>query len=254
VWKPDEVERGGDDSAKDEVDAELEEEVAGDALRGVAHGLRHESEIAIAGETDEAVAEILALEEHEESEDDSEEGCGERLDDAAELVETAGRAADFADLERMLGSRSDGFLCGLAGRLKSGGGGGVDNAEFVGDLFEFLLKAADGGVAGSVEGFELGGDVVAVGGKVVGDSNELGEKNPGGDEEERGKTEDDDEGCGGTREAEALLEKRDDGSEEESEEDGDAEGEEEDFGEKENSDSEYGNGDEPELRQKSCGW
>ena len=52
----DKVERDADEGAKDDVDGDLEEEVAGDATAGVAHGLGHAGEVAIAGETNEAVA------------------------------------------------------------------------------------------------------------------------------------------------------------------------------------------------------
>ena len=148
---------------------------------------------------------------------------------------------------------ADGLLRGLGGGLESSGGGGVDDAEFVGDLFEFVLKATDGGVAGAMECFELGGDVVALGGEVVGDSNELGEDGPGSNDEEQGEGKDDDE-CGrGARKSEAL-ELGNDGSEEECEEDGDSQGEEEDLSKIEDCDGEDGDGDEPELRQKTCSW
>ena len=65
---------------------------------------------------------------------------GEGFDDAAELIETSGGAADFADLERVFGSSADGLLRGFAGRLECGGGGGVDDAEFVADVLEFVLR------------------------------------------------------------------------------------------------------------------
>jgi len=149
--------------------------------------------------------------------------------------------------------RADGLLLNFFRALESGGGGGVDDAEFVRELFQFVLDVADGGVAGAVESVELEGDVVAISGEVVGDGDELGEKGPCGDEEERGESEDDDEGRGGTRQAEAFK-LSNDRSEKEGEEDGDAKGEQENFGEIEDGDGEYGDGEEPELRQKSCGW
>ena len=100
--KADEVEGRGDERAEGEIDRELEEKVARDTLRCVAHGLSHEGEVAVAGETDEAVAEVFSLQENEEREDNGEEGCGERFDDAAQLVETAGRVADFIELGELM--------------------------------------------------------------------------------------------------------------------------------------------------------
>jgi len=252
VGKPDEVERDADDGAVDDIDGDLKEEVAGDALRCVTHGLRHECEVAIARETDKAIAEVFALEENEKREDDGEEGSGERFEDAAELIETAGGAANFADLEGMFRRSADGLLRGFAGGLKGSGGGGVYDAELVADLFEFALQAADGGVAGAVECLELGGDVVAVDGEFVGDDDELGEEYPRGNEEECGECADDEQGRGRAWETEALEEGHDRG-EQEREENGDSKGQEKDFGEKEDGDGEYGNGDKPELRQKACG-
>ena len=116
MGESDEVERDADDGPEDDVDGDLEEEVAGDAAAGVAHGLGHAREVAIAGETDEAVAEVFALEEDEEGEDDGEQRGGEGLDDAAELIEASGGAADFADLDGVLGGGADG-VGGRPGRV-----------------------------------------------------------------------------------------------------------------------------------------
>lgn len=251
VGESDEVESDADDGAVGDVDGELEEEVAGDALGGVAHGLRHKGEVAVAGEADEAVAEIFALEEYEKREDDCKERRGEGFDDAAELVETACGAADFADLEGVFRAGADGLLGGLAGGLESRGSGGVHDAEFVADLFEFALEMSEGGVAGAVEGVELEGDVVAVCGEVVGDGDELGEDGPRGQDEKRGERKDDEQ-CGGRPRKTEALEKRDDRGENEGEEDGDSERKEKDFGEIEYGYGKYGNGDEPKLRQKTC--
>jgi len=153
--KSDEIERSCNEGAEGEVDAELEEEVTGDALRGVAHGLRHEGEGAIAGETDDPVAQIFALEEYEEGEDDGEEGSGEGFDDSAELVETASGAAYFADLEGVFRGGADGLFLNFFRRLQGGRRRGVNDAQFFRDLFEFALDTADRGVAGTVEGIEL---------------------------------------------------------------------------------------------------
>ena len=137
--------------------------------------------------------------------------------------------------------------------MESGSGGRVDDAEFVAELFDLVLEAANRGVAGTMEGFELGGDVVTVDGEVVGDGDKLGEKGPGSDEEERGEPEDDNERSGWARQAEAL-ELGDDGREQESEEDGNSKRKKKDLGEVKDGDGEYGDGEEPELRQKACGW
>ena len=151
VRKADEVEGGGDEGSEDEIDGNLEEEVARDAAAGVAHGLSHEGEVAVAGETDDTIAEIFTLKEHEEGEDYGEGGGGEGFDDAAELIETPGRATNFANLKWALGGGADGFLLQLFRGLEGGGGGGVDDAEFVAEFLEFTLRTADGGVVGSVE-------------------------------------------------------------------------------------------------------
>jgi hypothetical protein len=249
--KSNEVESGSNDGAEGEVNGELQEEVSRDALGGVAHCLRHEGEIAVSGEPDEAIAEVFTLEENEEGEDDGEECSGEGFDDAAELVETTGGAADFADLERMFRRRADGLLFCLVWRLESSSGGGIDDAEFITDFFEFVLEAADSRIAGAVKCFQLGSDVVAVGGEVVGDGDELSEDRPGSDQEESGETKNYDEGGGGARKAE-TFELSDNGSEKKCKENGDPEREEKNFSEKEDGDGEYGDGDEPELRQEAC--
>jgi hypothetical protein len=137
--------------------------------------------------------------------------------------------------------------------LESGSGCGVDDAELVGDFIKFVLETAYGGIAWAMEGFELCGDVVAIDREVVGDGDELGEESPGGDEEESRESEDDDEGCSGAWEAEAL-ELSDYGSEEEREKDCYSERKKEDLREVQDSDGEYGDGEEPEVRQKACGW
>jgi hypothetical protein len=75
----------------------------------------------------------------------------------------------------MFGRGANGLLRGLVGRLKGGCGGLVYDSELVADLFELALSTSKGGVAGSMEGIELGCDVVAVGGEVVGDRDKLRE-------------------------------------------------------------------------------
>jgi len=201
----------------------------------------------------EAVAEVFTLEEDEEGENDGEKGGGEGFDNAPELVETTGGTPDFTDLEGMLRRGANWLFLNFFRRLKGGRGGGIDDAELVREFFQFILDTTDGGVAGAMESFEFCGDVVAVDGEIVGDGDELGEDGPGRDEEERGESEDDDEGCGGTRETEAFK-LTDDGSEKECEKDGDPEREEKNLGEIQDSDGKYGDGEEPKLRQQACGW
>ena len=229
VRESDEVEGDAYEGAVGDVDGDLEEEIARDAAGGIAHGLGHEGEVAVAGETDEAVAEVFSLQEYEEGEDDGEEGGGEGFKDAAELIETAGGATDFADLQRVFGRGADGLLSGFAGRLESGGGSRVDDAEFIAEFLECALDAADGGVAGAMESVELLGDVVAIDGKFVGDGDELGKECPRGDEEERGEGKDNENGGGRTREPDAF-EESDDRGEEEGEKDCDSERQEQDLG------------------------
>jgi len=137
-------------------------------------------------------------------------------------------------------------------RLQSGGGGGVDDAEFLADLLDFALGTADGGVAGAMKGIELGRDVVAVNGQVVGDGDELAEECPGGDEKERGEGEDDEYSSDRSGEAKAFKQGHD-GRKQKREEDGKAERQKQDFGEIEDGNGKYGDGDEPELRQQTCG-
>ncbi len=248
--KSDEVERDADEGSVDDVDGDLEKEVAGDATAGVAHGLGHAGEVAVAGEMDEAVAEVFALEEDEECEDDGEERGGEGLDDTAELIEASGGAAYFADLDGAVGAGADGLGFGLGGGRD--GSGGVGDAEFVADSLDFVLRATVGGVAGAVEGLHFLGDVAAVGGQVVGDGDQLGEEGPGGNHQESGEGEDYAEGGDGTGEAKAF-EQGDDRGEKEGEEDGESQGEQEDFGEVQDGDGENRDGNEPELRQHACG-
>ena len=152
----------------------------------------------------------------------------------------------------MLWRGADGLLRGLAGGLERSSGSGVDDAKFVADFFDFALQSADGGVAGAVEGLELGGDVVAVDGEFVGNGDKLSEERPSGNEKQRGEGKDDEQGGRGTRKTK-TLEQGDDGGEEKCEQDGDSKRKEKDFGEVEDCDRKYSDGDEPELRQKACG-
>ena len=78
VGESDEVERYADDGSVDDIDGDLEEEIAGDAAAGVAHGLGEEGEVAVTGEMDKPVAKIFALKQDEESEHDGEQRSGER--------------------------------------------------------------------------------------------------------------------------------------------------------------------------------
>ena len=143
MGESDEVEGDADDGAVDDVDGDLEEEIAGDASAGIAHGLGHEGEVAVAGETDEAVAEVFALEEDEEGEDDGEERGGEGLEDAAELIEAAGGATDFADLEGVFGRGADGLLIGLAGGWRAAVAVELTMPSSSLSFLDFSLGAAD---------------------------------------------------------------------------------------------------------------
>lgn len=206
----------------------------------------------VAGETDETVAEVFTLEQDEEGEDDGEECSGKRFDNAAQLIETAGGAADFANLEGMLWTGADGFLSGLVWRLEGGGGGVVDDAELVADLLEFALGASEGGVAGAMKSVELGGNVVAVNGEVVGDGDELSEDRPSSDKEQGSKGDDDGESSEWARKTEALKESHN-GGQEERKEDGYAEREKENFGQIKDRNGKNDDGEQPELGQEACG-
>src|SRR6185437_691630 len=160
VRQADEVERDADDGAEGEVHGDLKQEISGDAASGVAHSLGHKGKIAIAGESDEAVAKVFSLEEDEERKDDGEQGGGSRLDDTAKLIEAPGRTVDFAYLNGMVGSRAEGAVVATIGRVNFGSG--VGDAEFVADIFELSLSAAEGGVARAVQRLHFLRDVVAV--------------------------------------------------------------------------------------------
>ena len=108
VGESDEVERCADDGSVDDIDGDLEEEIAGDAAAGVAHGLGEEREVAVTGEMDKPVAKIFALKEDKESEHDGEQRSGGGLDDASELIEASRGTANYANLDGMFGSGADG--------------------------------------------------------------------------------------------------------------------------------------------------
>ena len=250
VGESDEIERCADDGSVDNVNGDLEKEVPGDATAGVAHGLSEQRQIAVTRQMNEAVAEVFALKEDEESEDDGEKRGGSGLDDTAELIETSRGAADFTDLQGMIRTGTERLGCGFAGgRNRSGG---VSDTQFVADLLNLALRPAVGGVAGAVEGLHFLCDIPAVGGQIVGYGNQLGEQAPGSDAKEAGKDEDYGHRGDGARKTKAL-EHGDDGSEKKSEEDGESEGEQEDFAEIEDGDGEDRNRDEPELHEDACG-
>jgi hypothetical protein len=104
-----------------------------------------------------------------------------------------------------------------------------------------------------VQPVEFEGDVVAVSREVVGDGDELGKESPSGYKEERGESKNDNESSGWAREADTLK-PGDDGCEQKSEEDSNSKRKKKNLGEVKDGDSEYGDGQEPELRQKACGW
>jgi hypothetical protein len=186
------------------------------------------------------------LKEDEEGKDNGQQRGGEGFDDAAELIEASGGAADFTDLDGVVGGGADGTRIALAGGRQ--GASGVGDAELLADVLDLPLGTAVCGVAGAVEGAHFLRDVVAVSREIVGDSDELGEDAPSCDAQESGENENYGHGGDGARQAKAF-EKSDDGSKEESEKDGESQGEEENFGEIEDGDSENRDGDEPELRK-----
>ena len=169
VGQPDEVKRYADQRAVNGIDGDLQLKVAGDAAAGVAHGLREERKIAVAREVNEAVAEVLSLQENEKGEDNGEQRGGKRLNHAAgSSIEASGWAANLAYLYGVLRCGTEGLAVGLAGGRE--GSGRVGDAEFVADFLDLPLRAAVCGVAGAVQCLHFLRDVAAVGRQVVGDS------------------------------------------------------------------------------------
>ena len=84
VGHPDEVKADADGDAVGRVHHQLHQQVAADPGGGVVEGLRALLEVARAGELDEAVAQVLPLEQHEDHEDDDKAGGGERSEQRAD--------------------------------------------------------------------------------------------------------------------------------------------------------------------------
>ena len=84
VGDADEEESDAEGDAVGGVDGDLEEEVLTDASGGVLEGLGHETDAAHAGEQEDAVAEILALHEEVDGEDDDDADDSDGVEKAHE--------------------------------------------------------------------------------------------------------------------------------------------------------------------------
>ena len=84
VGHADEVEGDADRDAVGQVDHELHQEIAADPGGRIVDGLCALLKIAGSGKLDEAVAQVLPLEQHEDHEDDDEAGSGERREQRAD--------------------------------------------------------------------------------------------------------------------------------------------------------------------------
>ena len=84
VRNADQPEPDADRDGVGRVHDQLHQEISADAARGVVERLRGARQIARAGETDQAVAQILALQQHEDHEDDDDAGGGERADERSD--------------------------------------------------------------------------------------------------------------------------------------------------------------------------
>ena len=96
------------------IDHRLHEHVAADAICGLIEGLGRQAELAIADKVDEPVAQVFALEQHEEGENDHEPGRPERRERQSEQVPVA------VNVRRRRLDDGDGCLI-LPGPLRGGG-------------------------------------------------------------------------------------------------------------------------------------
>lgn len=236
VEEPESESEGGAEAG---VDGELEEDVAGDAVAGVIHGFGGGLEFLLAHKAEEAVAQVLAVNEHEEGEDDDEAGGAEGseggADPGADGPEGAAAGNDF-DLKRGDGAGLA-RVVDLAAEVFEGGEEVSEAAGFALDELDFVA------------------DVLRVGAHAADDVEELGEDEPAHDGEQGAGEDDDDAGGGGAGDSPGF-EAFDDGAEEEGEEQGEGEGDEEFAGDVEDGDGEDETEDRGKLRTAGgfAGW
>ncbi len=148
VGNADEIEAGAEEDAVGGVDRGLEEEVLTDAGGGLLQGLGHEADASHAGEKEDAVAEVLALHEEVDGEDDDD---ADGSDGAEEAHEKLGGGLELAAVGIDDANGLD--LCGglleclrLCGCESAGGEVAADVFEGGEGLFEGLLGGrVDGG-------------------------------------------------------------------------------------------------------------
>ena len=173
----DEVEGDADRDAVGQVHHQLHQQIAADPGGGIVEGLRALLEIACPSELDEAVAQVLPLEQHEDHEDDDKAGGGERreqrTDDGLDDLERLGLRGFEPDGDRLLRGAAAELDPGVCGRrvLRDFSLARDLLAEILDGGGDLLDDAAAG--RGVLQGADLLGDGGLVGREVVGELNEL---------------------------------------------------------------------------------
>ena len=125
-----------DRQAVEDVDDQLHEQVAADALGRVGDGGGRSMDVAMPEQADHPVTQILALQEHEDDEDQRDAGGGDRLQHRAHegrerLQRRRRRLVDLhRDRARRLGRRRGWRLC----RLRLAGGAGRDPVDLAAEV------------------------------------------------------------------------------------------------------------------------
>lgn len=145
------------------VDDGLREQVAADALGGLVEGARGGGEPAVAGEPDQPVAQVLALDQHEDHEREDRARAAQHLDQGRELPEAGG-----------LGPHHH-----RDGRVVRAGRGGRVVLEFAGDVGGGGLHATEYPTSAHLPGVrDLGDQVVAIDRHLGREARELHREDP----------------------------------------------------------------------------
>ena len=228
VGYADEEETEAEEDPVGGVDGGLEEEVLADAGGGILEGLGHEADAAHAGEEEDAMAEILALHQEIDGEDDDDaegsDGAEEAHEEFGAVLELGAVGIDDAD---GLGLGAGCWRPGLAVAALVARSPLMSSTAVEG-LFEGLLR-------GGMDRGDFLLDAEPVGGKVAGDVEELAGDDVS-DSADDGEGEDAGDGDGDDARDAAGLEAADGRGEEKGEGEGEGEGDEKLAGEVEDED------------------
>jgi len=159
VWNADEEQAEAEEGSVGCVDGGLEEEILADAGSGILERARHETDAAHAGEEEDAIAEVLALHEEVDGEDDDDtegsNGPKEAHDEIGGGLQLSTVGVDDADGLHLCG----GFL--------AWGRGAATGEEILEDFFDSGEGFLKGLLGGGVDRSDFTLNVETIGGKVA---------------------------------------------------------------------------------------